>query len=328
MSTTARPRHAAQSAAKNQGAGTSTAPEQSTAGAKKPAKRQSKLVSVLLQLVAMLGIGLLVYADAADWFSRFGQRDDISSYVEKAEQVPDEERQRILEAADDYNDQLSPGPLADPYISQGEDEALGTELYQAYEELLRISGTDVIGTVSYPELDIALPIRHGTGEDAISRGVGHMYGTSMPVGGPSTRSVLTAHSGLANTQLFTPLLDAEVGDTFWISVLGEDHYYRVAETETVLPEEVSSLEVIDGEDWVTLFTCEPIGVNSHRFMVHAERIPDPEDGGDEAITSDSLSAGFPWWALWFLGGSAVVAWLLFSKPKQKTGRKTKRSKRT
>lgn len=281
------------------------------------AKGQSKLVSVLLQVLAMLGIGLLVYSDAADWFSRFGHNDAISGYVEQAEQVPAVERQEMLDAAYAYNDQLQPGPLADPYISQSEDEASGSEVYLAYEELLRISGTDTIGTLSYPELDIALPIRHGTGEHAISRGVGHMYGTSMPVGGPSTRSVLTAHSGLANAKLFTPLLDAEVGDTFWISVLGEDHHYQVAATETVLPEDVASLEVIDGEDWVTLFTCAPIGVNSHRFMVHAERIDAPEGVEDQSITADGLNAGFPWWALWFILGSAIVAWLLFSPPRKK-----------
>lgn len=281
-----------------------------------PSRRRRLLGNLILQLFAMLGIGLLVYADAADWFSRFGHNDEISGYVEKAESLPSAERQQILDAAYAYNDQLEPGPLTDPYISQNEDEALRSEVYQAYEELLRVSGTDAIGTVSYPDLDIALPIYHGTGEEAISTGVGHLYGTSMPVGGPSTRSVLTAHSGLTQAQLFTPLLDAEEGDTFWISVLGEDHHYQVASTETVLPGETDSLEVIEGEDWVTLFTCSPIGINSHRFLVHAERIPPPEDA-DEHIGADGLNAGFPWWAIWFLAGSAVVAWFLFAPPRRK-----------
>lgn len=282
-------------------------------------KRQGKLGAVVLQLFAMLGIGLLVYADAADWFSRFGQNSEISGYVDRVESTPTAERQRILDAAYTYNDELEPGPLTDPYVSQQEDEALGTDVYKAYEEMLRLSGTDAIGTVNYPERDIALPVYHGTSEEVIAKGAGHLYGTSLPVGGPSTRAVLTAHSGLVHSQLFTELLKAEVDDVFWISVLGEDHYYQVRETETVLPGETESLEIIEGEDWVTLFTCSPIGINSHRFLVHAQRIAPPEDSG---YSVPGTGAGFPWWALWFALGSAVVAWLLFAPAKKKQPKTT------
>lgn len=281
---------------------------------KQASSRKTRLGSLALQLLAMLGIGLLVYADAADWFSRFAQRSEVSGYTNRVENTPTEERQRILEAAYAYNEALEPGPLTDPYISQQESEMLNTEVYQAYEAMLRLSGTDAIGTVNYPDLDIGLPVYHGTEQEAISHGAGHLYGTSLPVGGPSTRAVLTAHSGLVHSKLFTSLLDAEVGQVFWISVLGEDHYYEVRETETVLPGETESLEIIDGEDWVTLFTCSPIGVNSHRFLVHAERIAAPEMDDQ---TLGGISAGFPWWALWFVLGSAVVAWFLFSPVKKR-----------
>lgn len=291
-----------------------TASPAPSAPPKKP--RKGLALNIVLQVVAMIAIGLLVYPDAADWFATRNHNSEISGYVDRVEETPSEERQRILEAAYRYNDQLEPGPLTDPYISQNEDEVLRSNVYQAYEQLLRVSGTDTIGTVSYPSLGIGLPIYHGTSDETISKGAGHLYGTSMPVGGPSTRSVLTAHSGLPQAELFTPLLKAEVGDTFWISVLGEDHHYRVESTETVLPGQTQSLEVIEGEDWVTLFTCAPIGVNSHRFMVHAVRIPSPEDGG-QIIAGDGLTAGFPWWAVCFLGGSAVVAWLLFAPAKKK-----------
>ncbi len=145
-----------------------------------------------------------------------------------------------------------------------------------------------------------------------------MFGTSMPVGGPSTHSVLTSHSGLPSAKLFTTLLGAEIGDVFWISVLGEDHYYRVEATETVLATDTVDLEILEGEDWVTLFTCAPIGINSHRFMVHAVRIPAPEDSaGTGVIAGDGLTAGFPWWAVWFVGGSAVVGYVLFAPPRKK-----------
>jgi sortase A len=271
--------------------------------------------SVVLQLIAMLGIGLLVYPQAADWVSALGHRSEISNYMARSDTTTDTERQQLLDAAYSYNDEIDPGPLTDPYLSEAEDAALGSERYQRYEEMLRLSGTEAIGTLNYPEVDIALPMYHGTTDEVVSKGVGHLYGTSLPVGGPSTRSVLTAHSGLPQARLFTDLHDAEVGDTFWVSVLGEDHYYQVREIETVLPNQTESFQVVEGEDWITLFTCTPIGVNSHRLLVHAERIDDPPL--DESLTvTGAANLGFPWWALIFIAGSAVIAWILFAPPRR------------
>lgn len=285
------------------------------AGAAKPkAKRRrgSRLLTVVLQLAAMAAIGMLVYPDAASWVARIGHNAEISGYVRGVEGTPSAEREQLLDAAYRYNAELRPGPLTDPYTTVQEDQALRSPLYLAYEEMLRISGSQAIGTLSYPRLDIGLPIYHGTDDETISKGVGHLYGTSLPVGGPSTRAVLTAHSGLPHSKLFTDLDQARVGDTFWISVLGEDHYYRVESTEVVVPGQTDSLQIVAGEDWVTLFTCTPIGVNSHRFMVHAVRIPDGEAPADEAIGGDGVQLGFPWWAVGFVGGSGAVAWLLWA----------------
>ena len=281
-------------------------------------QRRRLALNIALQTFAMVGIGLLVYPDAANWFAVLNHNSEISGYVDRVEQTPSEERQAILEAAYRYNEQLQPGPLTDPYISQSEDEALRSDVYLAYEEMLRVSGTDAIGTLNYPAIDTALPIFHGTADETISKGVGHMYGTSLPVGGPSTRAVMTAHSGLPQAKLFTNLHRAKLGDTFWISVLGEDHHYRVEKIETVLPGETESLEIVEGEDWVTLFTCTPIGVNSHRLMVHAVRIADPvADEDRRALSGDGVTAGFPWWAVWFVGGSGLVAWVLFAPPRRR-----------
>lgn len=264
----------------------------------------------------MLAIGLLVYPQAASWVARIGHNSEISGYVQQVENTPSEERRRILDAAYAYNDQLQPGPLTDPYISMSEDAVQRSALYDAYEEMLRVSGTDAIGTLSYPRVDIGLPMYHGTSDEAISRGIGHMYGTSLPIGGPSTRSVLTAHSGLPNSALFTPLHQARVGDNFWISVLGEDHHYRVEKIETVEPGETESFKIIEGEDWVTLFTCTPVGINSHRLLVHAVRMPDSEAAGLGTIGGDGVELGFPWWAVWFVAGSGAVAWVLFAPPRR------------
>ncbi|MCG7415047.1 class C sortase [Microbacterium aurum] len=294
------------------------APEPAPRARRRRSRRAGRIaVSVLLQVVAMAGIGLLVYPDAADWFARRDHNAEISGYVDNVEQTVSGERGALLDAAYAYNDQLQPGPLTDPYLAQSDPTQSETAVYQAYEQLLSVSGSDAIGTLSYPAVGITLPIYHGTSDETLGRGVGHLYGSSMPVGGPSTHAVLTSHSGLPQAKLFTPLLGAKVGDTFWISVLGEDHYYRVQSTETVLPGETESLAIVPGQDLVTLFTCAPIGVNSHRFMVHAVRIADPPADAEQVIAGDGLTAGFPWWAVWFVGGSLVVAVILFAPPRRK-----------
>lgn len=294
----------------------------SSAGRSRPGRSRRWLAtSVILQVVAMIAIGLLVYPDAADWFASLRHNSEISGYIERVNQTPTEEQQRILAAAYAYNEQLVPGPLTDPYVSLSEDEVRRSPVYLAYEQLLRLTGTEAIGTLSYPRLSIALPIYHGTSNQTISRGIGHMYGTSLPVGGPSTQAVLTSHSGLPSAKLFTNLLRAQVGDQFWISVLGEEHYYQVRSVETVIPGDTKSLQIIKGEDWVTLFTCTPVGINSHRFMVHAQRIPNPPaDNGSTAIAGDGVRVGFPWWAVWFFGGSAVIGWVLFAPPRRRRRR--------
>lgn len=266
------------------------------------------LSGLLIQFAVMAGVGLLAYADAAEWFAAINQRRVMTGYNQSVEETKDPRREQLLDAAYRYNDTLQTGPLLDPFITAEDDAELDTPRYRAYMELLKVSGSDAIGTVTYPDLDIALPIYHGTEQSAISRGVGHLYGTSLPVGGPGTHSVLTSHSGLKSARLFTNLLDAQVGQTLWISVLGEDHYYQVRQIETVEPGETESLAIIAGEDWVTLFTCAPIGLNTHRLMVHAERIDDPDD---VIQVPEVPQVGFPWWMVWFVGISAVTALLLF-----------------
>ena len=267
---------------------------------------------IVLQLVAMIGIGALVYPSAADWFSTIQHRSEVSGYTRELAATSPEQRQAALDAARSYNDQLPEGLLLDPYSADSDGEPADAATYAEYERVLRLAGTRVIGELSYPRLGIGLPIFHGTGEDALTSGVGHLYGSSLPVGGPSTHSVLTSHSGLVHAALFTRLPQARVGDTFEIRVLGENHSYEVDDIETVEPYVTESLRVAEGEDRVTLLTCTPIGVNSHRLLVHAHRVSAPAGDGDRALAGDGLPAGFPWWALIFIGASGAVAYALFA----------------
>lgn len=286
---------------------------------KRPAARRLG-VPIVLQLVAMIGIGALVYPAAADWFATLTHNAERSGYVRQVEGLSPADRSAGLAAAREYNEHLPDGALVDPYSTAGDPaaEAADAAAYRAYEDVLRVSDSGVIGEVVYPRLDIGLPLYHGAGEQAITQGVGHLYGSSLPVGGPSTHSVLTSHSGLVHASLFTKLPQAQVGDVFEVRVLGETHYYEVDGLETVEPFVTDSLDVVAGEDRVTLFTCTPIGVNSHRYLVHGVRIPAPPGTGDTEIAGDGLGAGFPWWAAIFVGGSGIVAYLLFA-PRRATG---------
>lgn len=281
--------------------------------------RRSIGVPILLQVTAMLGIGALLYPTAADWFATLEHDSEVSGYVERAEALPDAAKRSALADAEAYNALMPNGPLRDPFGAAASADALTSE-FAAYDSLLGVAGSDVMGELDYPGLGISLPIRHGTSDEVITQGVGHLYGSSLPIGGPSTHSVLTSHSGLVNASLFTPLADARTGDVFSVAVLGDTHWYRVDLITTVAPDETDALRIVDGDDHITLVTCTPIGINSHRLLVRGTRIDAPDDDAARTvIAGDGRTAGFPWWSLAFLGGSAVTAWILFAPARRRRG---------
>lgn len=273
--------------------------------------------NILLQVLAMIGLGALLWPSAANWVSTLFHNGEISGYTSSVNKMPEHERLEALDVAYEYNQHLPAGVLRDPYTSTGEGEDAAA--YEAYERILKIQGTRAIGSLTYPALSIGLPIFHGTSDKVLREGVGHIFGSSLPVGGPGTHSALTSHSGLLNAKLFDNLLKAKVGQTFHITVLGETTYYEVDQILTVAPEEIEHLQITPSEDYVTLITCTPIGVNSHRELVRGTRVPPPDTSGGGAIAGDGKTAGFPWWLVAFVGGSTAVGYLLFSPPKSKRG---------
>ena len=287
--------------------------------------RRAWATPILLQIAAVIGIGALLYSSAADWFATLGHNAEVSGYVEAVDQLPDEDRLDALRVAREYNSHMPQGVLRDPYSQIANDPA-DAAAYASYEQVLRVSDNGVIGELRYPRLGIGLPVYHGTSDEVISKGAGHLYGSSLPVGGPSTHTVLTAHSGLVHASLFTPLPGAKLGDTFQITVLGETHYYRVDSIETVQPDHTGALRIVNGKDYVTLITCTPIGINSHRVLVRGERIANPDTAGTQVVAGDGRTAGFPWWAVGFLGGSAAVAYVLFA-PQRTPGPRKRASRR-
>ncbi len=268
---------------------------------------------VLIQVVIILGVILLLYPTAADWFSARLHNSETSGYVQAVEKVPPEVRQDLLDIADDYNSRMPQGPLRDPYAGEATSEDEGAA-YAAYERMLEASSNGVIGNLVYPAVGVDLPTYHGTSEEVLAKGVGHLYGSSLPVGGPGTHSVLTSHSGLVHATLFSKMPGkAALGDEFSMDVLGERQHYRVDQVLTVLPHETESLRIVEGEDYVTLITCTPIGINTHRLLVRGTRIPTPPEVTEPGfwVPGDGVVAGFPWWAVG-LGGGVFFSFAVFA----------------
>ena len=272
---------------------------------------------------AALGLGLMLYPSAAQWFFERGQAAEISGYFQQVDSMPHEVRTDLLSQAEAYNSSLPPGPFRDPYtIGEGTDLAATQVANEQYRSLLNTDGTQVMGRVRIPSIHVDLPIYHGTDEETLARGAGHLPPSSLPVGGAGTHAVITAHSGLANAPLFTDLDKVALGDTFMIDVLGETLYYRVDQILVVAPTNVDALQIVPGKDYVTLVTCTPLWVNSHRLLVRGERIPAPPQAAavGERPVPPAQGPGVPWWALIEAAGVAgalVVTRTLLSKPAQR-----------
>lgn len=193
-----------------------------------------------------------------------------------------EELQAAKEAALAYNRTLIPGVADNLAFSE---EALKSAA-EDYDNLLNIRGDGIMGYVEIPKIDVNLPIYHGTGDDSLDRGVGHLLGSSLPVGGETSHTVLTAHSGLAGQRLFSDLDKLKCGDTFYIHTLDETMAYMVLEINTVLPEDTSKLVIMPDHDVCTLVTCTPYGVNTHRLMVRGTRIQNAQAEYVESLKAD------------------------------------------
>jgi sortase A len=267
-----------------------------------------------MMVIAAIGLGLVLYPQAADWFSSISHRSQLSGYAQEVEQLEPSARTKVLDRAREYNSRIPGGQLRDPYSAQAPMPALEGQL-RDYQSQLNVANDDVIGRFRYPSLNIDLPIFHGTSDDVLAKGVGHLYGSSLPVGGPGTHSVLTSHSGIPNAELFNPLHGAKTGDIFSTDVMDHTFLYKVNRIEVVKPDDISSLKITAGEDSITLVTCTPIGVNSHRLLVHASRIADiPKDAPEQkTLAGRQADIGFPYWIAYFVGGLlafylAFLAW--------------------
>ena len=230
---------------------------------------RKKSTTIILLLILLTGLSLLLYPTVSDYWNSFHQSRAIAGYTERVAEMDTADYEAMWNAAADYNQRL----LADTGNRYRMTEAEEEE----YESLLDVTGTGIMGYVEIPKIRTSLPIYHGTDEAVLQIAIGHLAGSSLPVGGEGTHCVLTGHRGLPSAKLFTNLDEMEEGDTFSLHVLDQTLTYEVDQIRIVEPQELEDLEIEAGKDYCTLVTCTPYGVNSHRLLVRGHRIETPEE---------------------------------------------------
>lgn len=221
------------------------------------------LVEIVLYTVLFAGLCLLLYPTVSNWWNSFTQSRAIASYVETVENTSAEEQAAMLEAARAYNARLASGETS---------FLMDEEQLAEYRSLLDPSGTGVMGYIRIPAINVDLPVYHTVEDVVLQVGVGHIPGSSLPVGGADTHSLLSGHRGLPSARLFTDLNQLQAGDVFIFNILGETLTYQVDQIRIVLPEEVEQLSIVKGKDYCTLITCTPYGINTHRILVRGHRV--------------------------------------------------------
>lgn len=226
-------------------------------------KWMSRLMTLLIVVVFVAGLSFLLYPTVSNLWNQAHQSRAIATYTEQVEKLDDSSNKEMLKAARKYNKEL---------LKKADHWKLSKKDKKKYESLLDVSGTGIMGYIEVPKIDCSLPVYHGTDEGALQIAIGHLEGSSLPVGGKSSHCVLSGHRGLPSARLFTDLDQMEEGDTFILNILGHKLAYEVDQIKVVLPEEMSDLEIQEGKDLCTLVTCTPYGINTHRLLVRGHRV--------------------------------------------------------
>lgn len=255
--------------------------------AKKKKKKGSWISSLFLVLIFLIGAGILFYPTVSDLWNNYRNQQLISEYTEVVETLESEDFSEIWAEAREYNAQHTVNTILDAFDEEEGDYVLS----HPYDQVLNPTGNEIMGYLEIPKISVKLAIYHGIGTEALENGCGHIEGTSLPIGGVGTHSVLSAHRGLPSAKLFTDLDQLEIGDLFYITVLDEKLAYKVDQILTVLPEETDDLAIEEDKDLVTLVTCTPYGVNSHRLLVRGERteyVPEEDTSTPSMILRNPL----------------------------------------
>lgn len=243
-------------------------------------RKTNPLLLLAPLLIFAVGAGIFLYPAISNFLAERGQQDTIRTYHAKVQTMNQEEIDAAWEEAQIYNENLAGDPVHDPFVMGS-----GYVLPDNYEDVLNIEGDGVMGEIEIPKIDVDLPVYHGTSEEVLEKGAGHLEMTALPIGGKNRHPVISAHRGLPSAELFTRLDEMEIGDEFYIHVLDETLAYEVDQIEVIEPEELSLLQPEEDKDLVTLLTCTPYAVNTHRLLVRGTRVPYEETTPEDTVTT-------------------------------------------
>lgn len=262
---------------------------------------------ILAAVLFLLALGLTLYPVVSNYYNQRHQSQIQTAYREVLEQTDTAELERIRERAVEYNKSITPGAAEEAYTQ----ESILTAS-EDYVNQMNLGGTGIMGYVEIPKIHVDLPIYHGTGSDSLDRGTGHLLGSSLPVGGESTHTIITGHSGMASQKMFTDLEQLQEGDVFYLRVLDETLAYRVDAINTVLPHDTTYLGIVPSEDLCTLVTCTPTGINTHRLLVRGTRIPyEPTIEAQNVESEHEAADSSHWEDQYWLGIRLGLATMVF-----------------
>lgn len=240
---------------------------------------KKNLSTILLLLALLAGMAIMLYPTASDYWNSFHQSQAIAGYAESVSSLSAVDYEQLWLDAVEFNKRQQ--EKINPF-------ALSEEEQEEYMSILNVSGSGIMGYIDIPKITCVLPIYHGTSEGVLQVAVGHIEGSSLPVGGESTHCVLSGHRGLPSATLFTDLDQLDLGDIFMLQILNETLTYEVDQIRIVLPQEVDALSAERGRDYCTLVTCTPYGINTHRLLVRGTRIENPEEASSARVTADAI----------------------------------------
>ncbi len=235
--------------------------------------------AIFITLVFVVGVCLLLYPTVSEYINSLHQSQAISTYAGAVNELDETQYDEIIAAAEEYNAELA-GHAAS--FSMTEEET------QRYQQCLNVDGSGMMGYVEIPSIDVSLPIYHGTSDEVLQSYIGHLEWTSLPVGGTGTHCVLSGHRGLPSAKLFTNLDEVAIGDVFYLNILNEVLTYEVDQILIVEPDELDALQIVDGQDYCTLFTCTPYGINTHRLLVRGHRVENQINTPKVSVSADAM----------------------------------------
>lgn len=289
---------------------------------------RKKLPLIFIIAIFFVGLGIMLYPVISNLYIEHRQGNVINNYEKAIDNMSDKKIQEERERAQKYNELLIGNVIiTDPFDPEAQKKL---EEDKDYFNILNLDKDGIMGYINIPKIDVKLPIYHGTSEEVLQKGVGHLENTSFPVGGEGTHAVLSGHTGLSSAKLFTDLDQLETGNVFYVEVLGEKLAYEVDQIKIVEPHDTSDLLIDSTKDYVTLVTCTPYGINSHRLLVRGTRIPYTEEVEEEIKKEESQKVGSTWLNEYFkaliiglsaLGVILIITFIVVFIKKKRKGRK-------